>query len=52
MAAALAASVAGGAISGGSNIISSLGTAGIQAGVNYGMQQSAQNYNDKIVSQA
>lgn len=50
--AALLASVAGSAVAGGSNMISSLGTAGIQAGVNYGMQQSAQDYNDKIIKGA
>lgn len=49
---AMAAALAGAAVSGGSNILSSLGTAGIQAGTGLKMQQNEQDYNDTVINRA
>jgi hypothetical protein len=49
---AMVAALAGAAISGGSNMVSSLGTAGIQAGSGMIMQDKDQKYNDTVINRA
>lgn len=48
----MAAALAGAAVSGGSNMVSSLGTAGMQGAIGLKMQQNEQNYNDSVINRA
>lgn len=48
----MAAALIGAAVSGGSNILSSLGTAGIQSATSVGLQSSEQSFNQNVMSRA